>query len=718
MKLNFPFTDNGKSVDNLDALSRWLGTAQGEIEIYFPDGVFYGTLALSDLSCTQLKLYGSGNTRFSGSRPLENIVFEPYGENIITAEIGKGLDFEKLIFDGAHMVLARYPNRDADGTDCYCSVRQAAQRASAWKLTETAYLRSYHNHEWGGNSYKIKGVKNDSFDLEWLGNNNRGSGFSEDKVLVENVLEELDSEGEWFYDKQTGRLYVYGNTCVQAHTISISDRTSIVSVRGCRKTRIEFHAIQFENTDRSLMKLPWHRYLRSDWAFNYGAAFEITDSQQVHIADCTFEHIGGSCILIHNFADAVSVENCDFMNSDSNGVLILGNPDSTYCTSAWENNRHHAEMENEQKTGAQSNRYPRNIQIDRCHFFQLGLEDKQSAGVCVSLTHKVSVTNSTFHCLPRAGVNVCENAFGGFLMENCALFDCVRETGDHGPFNSWGRDRFWSLGGFDTAGKKGLLKKKYVLQDMLEQNILRHNLIVGSKGFGIDLDDGSSNYRIENNVCCGVGIKLREGFFREVRNNLLIHAPIDLHVSYAGNDDRISGNLICNDEPFRLISLNKGHTTAATGNFFVNAYPKYTCTLLKKNRTNQFLSMPVSEILAQKAELPGFEKIDFHFGKEDAPLPDLNTLPQQEKARKRKTVFGTFSALDETIRSRTGAPDFGGVFIEKLTFFGKLKNTKLQQEDLILKINGEKILFQSFTPSMLKKNVCYEIIRNQKNLSL
>jgi len=34
----------------------------------------------------------------------------------------------------------------------------------------------------------------------------------------------------------------------------------------------------------------------------------------------------------------------------------------------------------------------------------------------------------------------------------------------------------------------------------------------------IDLDDGSSNYEIEDNVSLGSTLKLREGFYRKVRN--------------------------------------------------------------------------------------------------------------------------------------------------------------------------------------------------------
>ena len=39
----------------------------------------------------------------------------------------------------------------------------------------------------------------------------------------------------------------------------------------------------------------------------------------------------------------------------------------------------------------------------------------------------------------------------------------------------------------------------------------------------IDLDDGSSNYHIYNNICLNGGLKLREGFYRTVENNIIIN---------------------------------------------------------------------------------------------------------------------------------------------------------------------------------------------------
>ena len=76
--------------------------------------------------------------------------------------------------------------------------------------------------------------------------------------------------------------------------------------------------------------------------------------------------------------------------------------------------------------------------------------------------------------------------------------------------------------------------------------ILRHNRVRDRGGLGIDLDDGSSNYHIYNNLCLGVPIHLREGDYRTVENNIIIHpsTPPDFHVGYENNSDSFRRNII------------------------------------------------------------------------------------------------------------------------------------------------------------------------------
>jgi len=60
----------------------------------------------------------------------------------------------------------------------------------------------------------------------------------------------------------------------------------------------------------------------------------------------------------------------------------------------------------------------------------------------------------------------------------------------------------------------------------------------------IDLDDGSSNYRIYNNLCLRGGIKNREGFYRVVENNIMVNNTFHPHVWYRHSGDVFRRNIV------------------------------------------------------------------------------------------------------------------------------------------------------------------------------
>ena len=127
----------------------------------------------------------------------------------------------------------------------------------------------------------------------------------------------------------------------------------------------------------------------------------------------------------------------------------------------------------------------------------------------MSISSKVTVARNTVHHTSRAGINIHDGTFGGHIIENNDFFDCVTETADHGPINCWGRDRYWSVPQHDAMGYYGKEKRPFVLLDAVDTSIIRGNRVSANYAFGIDIDDGASNYDIYNNLCIGVGIKLR-----------------------------------------------------------------------------------------------------------------------------------------------------------------------------------------------------------------
>jgi hypothetical protein len=63
-------------------------------------------------------------------------------------------------------------------------------------------------------------------------------------------------------------------------------------------------------------------------------------------------------------------------------------------------------------------------------------------------------------------------------------------------------------------------------------------------GWDIDLDDGSSNYLIYNNLCLNGGLKLREGVNRVVENNIMINNTFHPHVWFRNSNDVFRHNIV------------------------------------------------------------------------------------------------------------------------------------------------------------------------------
>jgi hypothetical protein len=173
------------------------------------------------------------------------------------------------------------------------------------------------------------------------------------------------------------------------------------------------------------------------------------------------------------------------------------------------------------------------------------------------MAESTTVRHCTIHRSPRSGININDGSWGGNIIEYNDVWDCVRGTADHGPFNSWSRDRYWSFGGYCTSGCNGAEKKPYAFLDVMNPNTLRNNRWQDYNGmWGIDLDDGSTNYRIYDNLCLGMGLKLREGFDRRFYNNIIINGTANFQCSFTGSDDSCFHNIIYSSSAYGFTSDN------------------------------------------------------------------------------------------------------------------------------------------------------------------
>jgi hypothetical protein len=113
---------------------------------------------------------------------------------------------------------------------------ELASRAVNWKRSDTAVVHMFHTSLWGGWQYQLAAFNGSSqaFELSYGGYQEaRGSHIRTNHFYVENVLEELDVPGEWYFDEDTGMLFVYFNgTSPEVAEVVLPLHSKLIQIAG------------------------------------------------------------------------------------------------------------------------------------------------------------------------------------------------------------------------------------------------------------------------------------------------------------------------------------------------------------------------------------------------------------------------------------------------------------------------------------------------------
>eukprot|EP00966_Prymnesium_polylepis_P319834 7376258-Prymnesium_polylepis.2 len=230
-----------------------------------------------------------------------------------------------------------------------------------------------------------------------------------------------------------------------------------------------------------------------DWALHRGGAVFVEGATNFSAQGCTFEHLQTNAVFLSGFTRNATIVDSRFEYLGESAVALWG-----YTRDV---------------VGAPPGRLPEGVGIDgdggeqpRGTTFagnlvaNIGLTERQSSAfgefkACGSLVERNIVFN-----IPRAAINsamppalplshlhdslahgvrpatiraVNDGFGGGTIIQNNLLFNTCRESGDHGPFNSWDRIPFIV---------NGTVTPRY--------NVIAHNLIFSNygAGFGVDND--------------------------------------------------------------------------------------------------------------------------------------------------------------------------------------------------------------------------------------
>lgn len=505
------------------------------------------------------KAYPGEKVVISGAIEL-NLKWKNYKGNIKQASISENIVFDQLFVNGKQLRMARFPNYDSTASHFggYSEDVLSPRRLTTGKIPEGAYIHALHKHEWGGYHYRITGKDNEGkLIMEGGYQNNRQMGMHDKYRFIENVFEELDTAGEWYYNKNEKVLYAYFTKSQDIAKVKIAapQLKHLFEFRGSETNpvhNIGLEGLEFAHVLRTFMETK-EPLLRSDWAIYRGGTVVFEGTENCFVRKCYFNAVGGNAVFFSNYNRHSEVSGCRIENAGASGVCFVGDPAAVRSPS-FEYNQSIAFEELDKQPDPKTNNYPAECSVSDNLMYGLGQVEKQVAGVEISMAMDITVSHNTIYNVPRSGINVSEGTWGGHIIEYNDVFNTVLETGDHGSFNSWGRDRFWNPNR-EVMDKITAAHPEIILLDAQKTTIIRNNRFRCDHGWDIDLDDGSSNYHIYNNLCLNGGLKLREGFQRIVENNIIVNNSFHPHVWFAGNGDVFRKNVVL--KPYYPIQIKE-----------------------------------------------------------------------------------------------------------------------------------------------------------------
>ena len=502
----------------------------------------------SEAAPLELRAAPGAKVIFSGGRSLRGLKWLAWRDGIWRTRVD-GPSFNRLWLDGRLLVRARYPNYDraqlpfggvaADAT--------SPSRVRRWSYPEGGVIHALSSDRWGSIQIPIEGKGADgSLRLAGAIGINRTVIPSKSERFVENILEELDAADEWYLDHKSRWLYFKPPQSLSPARMGFvaGQLETLIELRGSQAARIHdvtVSGLEFRETETTFLKTT-EPLLRSDWMFYRGGAVLSENAQRIVIRNNRFDELGGNAIVISGHNRNVAIRGNEIYDIGASGIAFVGRPEAVRAP-LFEYQQSQPTERIERTPGPRSDAYPADSIAEDNLIHAIGAVEKQSAGVEISMAARITVRHNSIYHVPRAGINIGDGTWGGHVIADNDVFDTVLETGDHGSFNSWGRDRYWSADR-EEMNRRVAADPSLVALDAIASTVIRHNRMRCDHGWDIDLDDGSSNYLIEDNLLLAGGIKLREGFHRIVRNNIMVNNTLHPHVWFVNSGDVFEHNIV------------------------------------------------------------------------------------------------------------------------------------------------------------------------------
>lgn len=388
----------------------------------------------------------------------------------------------ELYFNGRPMTLARWPNEG------FAIVKKVidpgslkekrpsvfeydSDKPSRWLKAEDAWLFGYFRYLWADGTLKIGKIDPEKKTITTAQPYNyAGEGMAGQPIIYYafNLLEELDTPGEWYLDRKKGILYFWPPENPEKAKIEISvlDRPMLVMKN---VSNVIFERIIF------------------DMGMHDG--IQVENCNNILFAGCTISRMAGNGVVItggcHN-----GILSCDIHTIGRTAIEITGGERETLT--------------------------PATHFVENCHIYSFGRIDRTyTPGVVVNGVGNI-VSHNLMHDCPSSAMRIEGN---NHLIEFNEVHTVVTESDDQGAVDMWGnpvyRGNVFRYNYFHDIGKIG--KEPFLtgmagirLDDAISGQVLYGNIFENcSKGYfgGVQIHAGRDNI-LDSNIFvnCSIGI--------------------------------------------------------------------------------------------------------------------------------------------------------------------------------------------------------------------
>jgi hypothetical protein len=303
---------------------------------------------------------------------------------------------------------------------------------------------------------------------------------------------------------------------------------------------LRLEGLVFRDNSPSASGLP-EPLLRSGLNFRREAAVRFVGAEDCLLSECAFEQLGGNAILISGYNRRLTVRGSRITGVAGHGLSFVGEPKAVrqplFSREAIPDYAHQDRTE-----GPAGPDYPADCVAEDLLLQGCGRHERAS-GILLAMSAGITLRHLTIEGCAGPAITVNDGTWGGHLIEGCDVRDTSAVKGESTALLALGRDRYWdadrSLVEREVAAAPGL-----PMLDARRPTEIRFCRWRSEQGPDLVLGEGTTAYRVHHNLFLRGGLRMDQGYDREVTNNIFINSGLHLRAAYGRSGDAFSRNLV------------------------------------------------------------------------------------------------------------------------------------------------------------------------------